>query len=167
MAAVIPMPFGKAIPGAVAQELLESCAKKTGVEIPGVIASFINWACQQKGPLARLLQFCIDTASDEFVAEEFYQKYPELLTFLAQAGSGHEEVRFRAYVHHHPDIFVCKACGGRISGGCPIMVCEACDKLYFVEIADITPTMCERCSASKIGECTLEKRTKRHRIFAV
>jgi len=120
------------------------------------------------GPLSTLLQYAIDVASDEFIEEEFYHTYNDILFFLSESGSTNMELQFMAFVKSHSDIFICKehACDGHIIGGCPKMQCEKCSRLYFVDIENITDKMCEQCIASKIGECIDSDRKTRRKIFA-
>ena len=139
-------------------------------EIPpiDILSAGIKNEIDNIGPLSTLLQYAIDVASDEFIEEEFYHTHNDILLFLSESGSTNMELQFMAFVKFHPDIFICKEheCDGHIIGGCPKMQCEKCNRLYFVDIENITSKMCEQCIASKIGDCTDDDRKIRRKIFA-
>jgi hypothetical protein len=143
-----------------------------------ILAEIIKLAVDERTPLSQLLQFTIDIAGDQFVSEEFYQRHGDLLLWLDACGCDNEEIRFRAYVISHPDIFNCKeqGCNGRVEGGCPKMICNECGRLYYLIVDGFTDVMCRRCVAEKLGECKYDKdseecpeedRMRRRRIYAI
>jgi len=150
--------------GAIIQSIADYCDTSTDE----VVASCIKWSIEQEDELGRLMQYASDIMGDQFVSEEFYNRHPRLLDFLDKCGCDNEEVRFRAYVNSHRDIFQCKSpdCDGTIVGGCPRMACDTCGKKYFVNIDKITDLMCSRCVANKRKECTELMRRLDHQIFA-
>jgi hypothetical protein len=152
-----------------ASEILLSGLLEVGVSIEDITSASINQLLRHELPSSRLMSYCLDTAADQYISEEFYQRYPELLTFLKDCGCRNDEVLFREYVETHKDIFKCKtySCEGKIVGGCPKMYCEDCGRNYFLKIDKITDTMCHNCIANTMGECTEESRRKRHIIFAI
>jgi len=151
------------------EDLLGPILSNTGLSLQDLVARSINHIISKKEPVSRLLQYCIDLAGDQYISEEFYQNYPELLGFLAKAGCDNEEVLFRSFVISHPDIFDCKqqGCHGKIIGGCPKMYCDTCGKLYFLNIEGVTDTFCSRCVANDLLECTEKSRRRRYLINAV
>lgn len=153
----------------VVQERLASIAMEIGASVDTVLAMCIHSVIEQRRPISRLLQFVIDSSSEEFMSEEFYHRHPDLLQFLSLAGSDDEEVQFMAYVHSHSEIMRCKKrpCQGTLSGTCPIMTCDTCGTSYFLDIEHVSEKMCSRCSANKINECTAEFRRKRYLIPCV
>lgn len=133
------------------------------------VANSIHSIILTKRPIGRVLKMVIDIISDDYISEEHYQKYPEIMDFLISAGSDNEELLWMHYLKTHPDIFKCKnlQCDGRIIGNCPAMWCDTCGKLYMTNIEYITEKMCERCVADHIKECKEEVRKRRHQIYAV
>lgn len=148
---------------------IESVVSQTDWSLEDVTATSIKMLISRDTTLSRLVQYCIDVAGDQYMSEEFYRRYPELLDFLASCGCDNDEILFRSWVQHHPDIFYCKTfnCHGTIIGGCPKMYCDNCGKLYFLHIDDITDTMCSRCAANEMGECGEQSRTRRYHIYTI
>ena len=118
-------------------------------------------------PAGKIIRYALDVASDEYIANEFYQVYPELLPFLVQCGTTDEEVRFREWQMNHHDILHCrmKGCSGKLIGGCPVVVCDTCGTHHYVNIEGISTSCCERCAAQKLRECIAENRTRLHTIY--
>ena len=153
-------------------------ANKKDMSIDMVLAKTMRLILNERSPLSQLLQYMVDFAGDQFISEEFYQRHEDLLMWLDACGCDNEEVRFRAYVSSHPDIFICKEqdCDGIIEGGCPKMVCNKCGRHYYLSVDTITETMCSRCVANKLGECktstskepcTEKDRSRRRIIYAI
>lgn len=137
--------------------------------IESVVAASVRKLTRENNPTSKLVQYCFDIAGDQYISEEFYQRFPEILDFLAACGCNNEEVLFLAYVQNHPDIFDCKSydCGGRIIGQCPKMYCDDCGKQYFLDVENITELMCSRCVANSMKECTATSRRKRYQVYAI
>lgn len=137
-------------------------------EYSNILPYWIKYEISRETPLSSLLQYAIDVASDEFISEEFYQKYDNVMAFLSVSGTTNMELQFRTYVNAHSEIFLCKepACDGKLVGGCPKMQCDKCGRLYFINVDNITEKMCGQCIAFKIGECIVEDTEKRRKIFA-
>ena len=138
------------------------------LNLPDLLAGCIRLLTTSRTPISRLMQYCVDIAGDQFISEEFYQNYPELLSFLSKSGCDNEEVLFRAYVLSHPDIFNCKqsGCHGKIIGGCPKMFCDSCGKGYYLNIEGVSDLFCSRCVANELIECTEKSRRRRYLINA-
>lgn len=148
---------------------IQAFLSEKGIGLPDLVSMSIWLLTRERSPVSRLIQYCIDIAGDQFISEEFYQNYPELLSFLSKSGCDNEEVLFRAYVLSHPDIFNCKqaGCHGKIIGGCPKMFCNDCGKVYYVNIEGISSLFCSRCVANELIECTEKSRRRRYLINAV
>lgn len=148
-------------------ELILSGLIESGVDIMCLASASIKSLLSEDYPASRLLNYCLDEAADQYLSEEFYQKYPELLTFLKECGCTKDEVIFREFVETHKEIFRCKTytCEGTIVGGCPKMYCEECGRNYFLQIDGVSDIMCSNCAADKMKECTEESRRKRHIIY--
>ena len=149
-------------------DLILSGILEAGVSIEAITSAAICCLVSSELPSSRLMGFCLDTAADQYLSEEFYQSHPELLTFLKDCGCTNDEVLFREFVVTHQDIFKCKTytCEGKIVGGCPKMYCEDCGRNYFLAIDNVSDTMCKNCVANMMGECTHDSRRKRHMIYA-
>ena len=149
-------------------DLILSGLLENGADISYIASSSIKSLIARDLPESRLLSYCLDEAADQFLSEEFYQKYPELLTFLKNCGCSRDEVLFREFVETHRDIFKCKTytCTGTIVGGCPKMYCDECGRNYFLQIDSLSGEMCNNCAANKMGECDEDSRRKRHIIYA-
>ena len=134
-----------------------------------LVSSSLRMLISERSPLARIMQYCLDVAGDQYISEEFYQNYPEILGFLSKSGCDNEEVLFRAYVLSHPDILNCKhlGCHGKIIGGCPKMYCDECGKAYFLNIDRVSDLFCSRCVANELVECTEKSRKRRYLINAI
>lgn len=148
------------------EDSISSAMFEQELSLEDVVFTSIGMLTRRSTPAARIMQYCIDIAGDQYISEEFYQNYPELLKYLDMAGCDNEEVLFRAFVLSHPDIFNCKqlGCHGKIIGGCPKMYCDDCGKLYFLEIEGITDLFCSRCVAREMQECTEKSRRRRYQI---
>jgi len=148
---------------------VRSLAERHNLPPEMVVAAVVKSVAMESTPLGKLMQFVVDDAADQYIAEEFYQRHEGLLEFLAGCGCNDSDVQFLSYVKTHPDIFVCKTpdCPGRIVGGCPKMFCEICGKPYFVNIEDISKEMCQQCVSFKVKECDERSRKRRFQIFAV
>jgi hypothetical protein len=158
--------------------VLKEYANSQNTNLNMVLAEVMKSVMSERSPLSQLLQYTVDFAGDQFVSEEFYQRNTELLLWLDACGCDNEEIRFRAYVYTHPDIFECKepTCNGTIEGGCPKMICNRCARKYYLSVDNISDTMCSRCVADKLGECrydksngtcTPEDRRRRRIIYAI
>lgn len=148
---------------------MESIAEARNTTQELLLADHVGYTISKNIPLSQLLQYTIDTASDQFVAEEYYHRFPDLVTWLARAGTGEEEVVLRDYVQRNPQIFTCREpeCKGRIVGACPILYCEACGTEYFLYLDNVSKTMCERCVANELGECSPQRRRTRKPIYGI
>jgi hypothetical protein len=143
---------------------IQDLALKHGITDEVLLATMIQAFIDRKTPVGRLLKFVIDTASDEFIAEEFYHKYKDILTFLANAGSTNDEVRFLAYHHHHPELFICKHCGSNLVGMCPSMLCFECGRSYYYNIENISDGMCKYCAFDKLRKSSDDDCRRRKQI---
>ena len=172
------MKNNSAINGADLKGALLEYANKKEMTVDMVLAKTMKLILSERSPLSQLLQYMVDFAGDQFISEEFYQRHQDLLLWLDACGCDNEEIKFRAFVHTHPDIFTCKEkeCDGIIEGGCPKMICNKCGRQYYLSVDDITNTMCSRCVANKLGECkpgvsknacTEKDRTRRRVIYAI
>lgn len=132
-------------------------------------AAVIRQLVSSPDPAGKLLKYALDVASDEFVANEYYQAYPEIMSFLVCAGTTDEEILFRDYVYRHQEILYCrkKDCRGHLQGGCPVMICDTCGAKHYLKIDKISDLCCTRCAAQKTKECTEEMRERHHKIFCV
>ena len=130
-------------------------------------AAVIRRLVDSPDPAGKLLKYALAVASDEFIANEYYQTYPELMSFLVQAGTTDEEILFRDYVYRHQEVLYCrkKGCHGHLQGGCPVMVCDTCGTKHNLVIDHISDLVCTRCAAQKLKECSHDLREKLHRIF--
>ena len=148
-------------------DIILSGLLEQGVGLECITAAAINALIHADFPSSKIMRYCTDTAADQYVSEEFYQKYPQLLTFLKKCGCDNDEILFREFIETHNEIFKCKTytCEGRIVGGCPKMYCEECGRNYFLSIDRITEKMCTNCVANMMGECTEDSRRKRHIIY--
>jgi hypothetical protein len=148
---------------------IDSLIASSGVDTCDVLAEMIRRVVISKTPLGKILRYVIDTASDEFLSEEYYHTHHELLIFLARAGSGVEELLYRAYAATHPDVFTCKKCKSPLIGGCPVNTCSNpdCGRRYYVKVDGISNVMCENCVASKLGDCSEDKREHMYKIYAL
>lgn len=155
--------------GSIVRQKLAEIALSLGCGEDLALAHCIRHVVNQQTPLSRLLQFALDTASDEFVAEEFYLTHPTILSFLDHAGTDDEEVLFLSYVQGRQDMLTCRRgeCKGKIVGRCPAMVCETCGATYYLSVDGISDLMCDRCSGSKVAECTAENRRRRFQIYGL
>ena len=146
----------------------EDIAKNYDISIEDVISICLRYETKKESPISTLLRYAIDVASDEAIEEEFYQSYPSVLDFLSQSGSANMEIQFMSFVRHHPDIFICKEpnCDGIIIGQCPKMICNKCNRKYYVIIDSITSDMCNQCIAQEVGECVEKNRITRMKIYA-
>ena len=132
-------------------------------------AAIIRQLVQTPSPAGKLMRFALDVASDEYIANEFYQSHPELMSFLVQCGASDREVMFRDYLTRHQEILHCrkKGCSGTLMGGCPVVVCDTCGTKHFVEVDRLSKEMCSQCAAQKLGECDPETRRRMHTIYCV
>ena len=158
--------------------VIKEYASSRNTSLNMVLAEVMKMVMSERTPLSQLLQYTVDCAGDQFISEEFYQRNTELLLWLDACGCDNEEIRFRAYIYSHPEIFKCKesSCDGIIEGGCPKMVCNKCSRKYYLSVDGISDVMCSRCVADKLGECrydktngvcTIEDRRRRRIIYAV
>jgi hypothetical protein len=131
------------------------------------LASHMKSTIDERTPLSRLLQFSLDTAGDQFIAEEFYHRFPDLLHFLSSAGCDNEEVLFRSFVLRHREVMYCRDpfCASPLYGGCPIVICSKCGKKHYLEVEELSELVCSRCVSRQIGECTSEECRKMHQIY--
>ena len=132
-------------------------------------AAVIRRLVASPDPAGKLLKYALNVASDEFVANEYYQSYPELMSFLVQAGTTDEEILFRDYIYRHQEVLYCrkKDCTGHLQGGCPIMICDTCGAKHILKIDTISDMCCARCAAQKLKECTEDMRDRNHKIYCV
>lgn len=153
-------PFDKAI---------EAIAEYRHTDTNSILSELINYTRGKKTPLSQLLQYSLDIAADQYVAEEFYLSDQELMLWLADAGTHNEEVQLRSYMIKNPQIFSCRmlGCDGRIIGGCPKLYCDKCNTSYFLHVDNITKVMCKRCVANELGECTYKTRRKCKDIYGI
>jgi len=160
---------GEITPLQVAEGAVSNLIQGSGLSLEEVAAASIRLLSRTPTPTARLVQYCVDVAGDQFMSEEYYQRFPGLLSFLAKCGCGNEEVQFHDWIQQHPDVFHCKAyqCDGTIVGGCPKMFCDQCGKQYFLQLDGITDTVCDRCVARDLGECSEESRRRRYQIYGI
>jgi hypothetical protein len=138
---------------------LSAQEKKAAKEIKKVL--------KDNTPVSRLLMMIIDSAGDDYLFNEFHQAYPEILDFLILSGTLNDEVMWMHFRYHHKNILKCRAkdCNGDLDGNCPAMYCQKCKKPYYIVYDKLSDLICDICVASKIGECTLDQRKKRHIIY--
>jgi len=153
--------------------MLNNTVEETQSYLPddvSFLASIIRQHIESGSIIGKLLSYAIDIISDDVLSDEFYQSFPELMLFLSDAGTTVDEIKFRAYVYTHPDIFICKKCKSVLVGGCPIMYCSnpECNKSYYIEIDGISSSMCKKCVASApINTCSEGYRNRLFKIYAI
>jgi len=152
-----------------ASKMLAETASLTGISEEMLFAACARYIGNKNTPVGGLVRFVIDVAADQYLAEEFYQHYPELLEMLEQSGCDNTEILFQSYLHTHPLILSCKEqdCNGTIIGGCPKMTCDTCGREYYMIIDGVSTLMCDHCVAAELGECSEHSRNIRRKIYAV
>ena len=163
----IPHKFGLTFDEDYFQDEMEFFLNERNITPEDATALMIKKLIATTSPLGKLLSFTMDISSDHLVSDEFYKSHPSLMLFLARAGSAHDELRFRSYQHTHPELFRCKGCGGKLIGGCPIVTCADCNKMFFMDIDAISSPMCDACVSKKLDTCTDMDRTRKFRIFGL
>lgn len=150
-------------------ELIDELREEMGIEDWEVLALHLHRFTTGTRPISRLLRFAIDVAGDEYLADEFYERYPQLGDFLAIAGCSDEEVQFRSYLRAHPDMLYCRtdSCRSTLYGACPIMTCSVCGRRHYLDVDGLSAKMCSTCVARHLGECTEETTTRMTHIYAI
>ena len=133
------------------------------------LSTQIRELIESKSPIGTMMRMALDTAADQYVAEEYHQRFPEVMEFLVKAGSDQEELLWRYYISTHKELLKCKNkdCEGELVGDCPAMWCNECNKKYYLSVEEYTEKMCSRCAAQHLGECIEAERKKRYVIYAV
>jgi len=146
---------------------IEEFLKDRNITHPDATAIMIKKILNSGSILGRLLNYNLDICSDYLIADEYYKSQPSLMLFLARAGASHDELCFRAYHHTHDAIFTCKKCGNPLVGGCPLVECSNCNKVYYMDIAGISSDMCKNCVSGKLGTCSEIDRTRTFKIYGL
>ena len=152
--------------------LIKQIVKETGESLEVVVARALRTLKDHGGPTGKLLLYCLDEAADQYIANEYYQQFPEILSFLKLAGTSEPEALFRAYMLEHPDILYCRSrgCEGTLVGGCPKIHCDTCGRKYFLQVDDLSAAVCNECvangNANHLKDCTKKSRECIFRILA-
>ena len=67
---------GEITPLQVAEGAVSNLIQGSGLSLEEVAAASIRLLSRTPTPTARLVQYCVDVAGDQFMSEEYYQRFP-------------------------------------------------------------------------------------------